>query len=312
MNPDESTLRDIRRRRAMALGTKLTLRTAEEGSYSAVPRARKISRTLALKCYKLEPSDLVGLQYQEFEFPLAVRSRNKGLDVVVSLYSEREVEQVAWHKYGGPEQFEQHLLTLREQYIQDHPLGGWEFNRPQPVSRTTTRLRARRITKDESGPLFPRKPLALVRTSVQPKCAQTSDSFHPLLGSVQLLRQPQMSLRQQFAESNCLWMYDAGTRVLAFPSNISNSPWVHPTPAAADLALRNLLSLARLYPPRPTTPLTSSRSYAALRAILARAPSLLSGRMHAVQDSTCASVPAGVEIGGGSGTRITWRSCSVP
>ncbi|KAF7357223.1 hypothetical protein MSAN_01317200 [Mycena sanguinolenta] len=180
MDPDDSTLRDIRRCSTTAQGTKLTLRTALKRSYSVVPPARKISRTLALKCYKLEPSDLFGLRYQES--PLTVPSRNRDLNVVVSLYNEREVEQVAWHKYGGPEQFEHHLLALREQYMQDHPLGGWEFNRPQRVSRLRTRPRTRRITKDKSGPLFFEKPLAPIET-----CEHNSNhdqTLRPLSASV--------------------------------------------------------------------------------------------------------------------------------
>ncbi|KAJ7480687.1 hypothetical protein FB451DRAFT_1238218 [Mycena latifolia] len=103
---------------------------------SSIRRSRKISRTLALKHYKLEPSDLEGLPFSES--PVTVSSPDGDLNLTVSLYNECMVERVAWIKYGGPEAFESFLNSLRNDYLEAHPLGAWEFEYPPAYFKTQT------------------------------------------------------------------------------------------------------------------------------------------------------------------------------
>ncbi|KAJ7234359.1 hypothetical protein B0H12DRAFT_1222848 [Mycena haematopus] len=283
MKPDNPTLRDGRRRCASARGNKSISNTGQNRVNSVVPRTRKISRTLALKCYKLDPSDLVNLQSQDSR--VTVRSGNEDVDVVVSLYNEREVEQVAWDKYGGPTQFEHYLLTLREEYMRAHPLGAWEFNSPQHPNRTK-RTRTRRIPKPapappplfSTQPLSSSQPLSPAGKANQPNSNSPNPKFLRPLALRSFGQQPtldRMNIHHEFIALNCTWLWAAGIRLLAFPFNIPNSAWLHYTPFDKEVALHGLLSLARTYPPRPAMPPPSgSPSWAALRELLACAPSL--------------------------------------
>ncbi|KAJ7107722.1 hypothetical protein C8R44DRAFT_804146 [Mycena epipterygia] len=279
---------------------------------SKVRRTRKISRTLALKYYKLEPSDLEGVSCVESPSP------NGNLNLTISLYNERAVERVAWRKYGGPEGFEKHLNMLRDEYLQTHPLGDWEFQHPDAyltgphpgrdvdsednspmlipdhadspwstsvyISRPSTRSRSRTKTpKGEIVPLFSYEPLQIcpgerskettpLHTRNDPGIAPSLPAFAKMY---QRIPTPMQTLQREFASMNCTWLWDAATRVLAFPSNISD--WCLLTVVEREAALRALLEIARTYPPRPVTPPPTSPVYEVLRALLQRAPSLTDG-----------------------------------
>ncbi|KAJ7124003.1 hypothetical protein C8R43DRAFT_932924 [Mycena crocata] len=256
---------------------------------SKIRKDKKVSRTLALRCYKLDAADLEGLDCTNS--PICVKSPSGGSDIInVALYNERAVERAAWTKYGGPEEFELHLKALRKQYMHMHPLGCWEFQQPEayrhrggpdfdsnnwsleyePPSQVYNaqclpqqQLPARKPRRD--GALFSYEPL-LLHTSVP---ANKMPSV-PFFTTAEMQLQ---DLQREFMEDNCGWLWDAGNRVLAFPGNIHEWAWVAMGPDEKADALRALLSVAKTYPRRPTALRPLSAAYDLLHEVLDRAPS---------------------------------------
>ncbi|KAJ7036740.1 hypothetical protein C8F04DRAFT_1336177 [Mycena alexandri] len=188
---------------------------------STIRRARKISRTLALKCYKLDPSDLEGL--------VCIES------------PERDVERAAWKKYGGPAGFESHLDDTERAY-----------------NGTSS-----------ASPLYTSKPLFTATSAVHKKIS--TPALLPSFAEIYQHFPTQLEiLEQAFTSIKCKWLWDAATRVLSFPVNISESRWSHFTQAEELAALSGLLPLARTYPRRPASPPPASPSFDIFREVLKR------------------------------------------
>ncbi|KAJ7662265.1 hypothetical protein B0H17DRAFT_1144442 [Mycena rosella] len=280
---------------------------------STIRKNKKISRTLALKQYKLEPSDLDELPFSES--PVAITSPEGNLNLRVSLYNERMVERVAWIKYGGPEAFESYLESLRDEYIQTYPLGAWEFqypatysktgsvdledHSPSPVSNTDATPNRSPQHGLDARPSFSHQPLGPTETELHEAHASNINSpsspatvdlkvHRPIPIPVerwdgvraevhQSIPAPMQTLQREFQSHNYKWLWDAAIREFAFPSDIPT--WSHLTPTAKEKALRELLRIARTYPPRPTPPSPASPTYTRLHDVLQRAPSLTHRRL---------------------------------
>ncbi|KAJ7474363.1 hypothetical protein B0H11DRAFT_1810793 [Mycena galericulata] len=263
-------------------GQSVTTRGLNRWRKSNIQKYRKISRTLALKYYKLDPEDLEGLPFTES--PVCVASATGDLNISVSLYNERAVERVAWRKYGGPDGFETYLNSLRSRYLQEHPLGAWEFQHSTAYSRTDLSptpdrreddLENLRETKEK--PLFTWEPLfGCARVEYPPDRPDTTTATPVSLPAFpKIYRQiptPMQNLEREFLWLDRKWLWDAGNRVLSFPSNIPD--WSHLTQIEREAALKCLLQVARAYPQRPCAPPPASSAYDSFRQVLARAPSL--------------------------------------
>ncbi|KAF6752821.1 hypothetical protein DFP72DRAFT_1046976 [Ephemerocybe angulata] len=95
---------------------------------STVPPRRKICKTWAVRQYKLDPDMLDGLTYVERPSKCFINGRF----MPMFLYSEREVERLAWEVNGGPEGFNARLAELEAAYATSiHAAKGGKFQRPR-------------------------------------------------------------------------------------------------------------------------------------------------------------------------------------
>ncbi|KAJ6527038.1 hypothetical protein B0H19DRAFT_1243334 [Mycena capillaripes] len=266
---------------------------------STIPKARKARSGISLSILALIEAPSGGIDISNTGAQMlqaktigprrvSVKSCNGSRQsVIVSLYNEREVERMAGKKYEGPEEFDHYLTTLRDQYMQAHPLGGWEFQKPDAHRRK--RVSACQDRRDDST--FPQTVLSESPSprsnSLDPELRQRSTPtrfqnksgrgeerwlfcFEPLFGAKAMPTQIEF-LKREFVALNCKWLWDAALHVLSFPANITE--WSHFTLSEKETALGALLPLARAYPCRPDIRPPASPAYEALYKVLNRAPS---------------------------------------
>ncbi|KAF5318160.1 hypothetical protein D9619_012119 [Psilocybe cf. subviscida] len=92
---------------------------------STINETEKITKTAAMSEYHLSAADLEGLTYER------KLSNRMGFARPMQLYTERDVEQRAWEKHGGPEGFESFLKDKREKFYQKNGYHSGKFF-PQP------------------------------------------------------------------------------------------------------------------------------------------------------------------------------------
>ncbi|KII86494.1 hypothetical protein PLICRDRAFT_700534 [Plicaturopsis crispa FD-325 SS-3] len=211
-------------------------RTEAKWRCSRVGVKTKITQTSALRQYKLQKSDLKGLERQDAE--TVVRGINEDELGPMYLYTECDVERVAWRKRGGPERFDAFLKKLRRAWAEKKRVDPETKPFDQPCSYTE---------EHNSSPWH--------ACSGVPSEKRLHDLW---VATPDLFR-----LKMTFAP----WMWQACNRALKdVPEYTSYSNKERHT--ALGLVEANL----GRYPPRPVVPLPPSPSLDALRAVLERAP----------------------------------------
>ncbi|RDX48778.1 hypothetical protein OH76DRAFT_1483579 [Lentinus brumalis] len=98
---------------------------------------QQICKSKALAQYKLREKDLEGLHFWTTK-----KTTSMGYNVTTHLYSELEVEQRAWERYGGPEAFETFLQKKYDEHL-EKPRPRKNFVRPDQYGRGKLKRKAK-------------------------------------------------------------------------------------------------------------------------------------------------------------------------
>ncbi|KII86493.1 hypothetical protein PLICRDRAFT_56190 [Plicaturopsis crispa FD-325 SS-3] len=206
---------------------------------STIRRTMMITKTSAMQQYRLKKSELAGLRRQEAE--TVVPDINNDAQIgPMYLYVEREVEQLAWRKRGGPEGFDAYLAKRRASWEKKHSgdLEGKTFH--LPCSYTP-----------EHSPKWPHV------------CSGVPSSKH--LNDPWTLSADLLHIKRSWVP----WLWEAFNMAL---EPIAPGQPVYSNSERRSNLKHGLFELSP-YEARPDALLASSPSVDALRAVLDRAPS---------------------------------------
>ncbi|KAF9482621.1 hypothetical protein BDN70DRAFT_918976 [Pholiota conissans] len=96
---------------------------------SRIPEDGIITKGVALRNYHLHKNDLEGLKFVEDQTVKKINGEHRVIKM--NIYREREVEQRAWEKFGGPDMFEKFLMDkMTKFYAHYDPSSGKTFCKP--------------------------------------------------------------------------------------------------------------------------------------------------------------------------------------
>ncbi|KAJ7448603.1 hypothetical protein B0H11DRAFT_2332968 [Mycena galericulata] len=207
---------------------------------STISDDQTISKTLALRQYRISASHLAELKFTKDHTIITVF--DKHADAMVDrmvpmiLYSEREVERIAWRIRGGPEAFQIYLDERREKYAKTHP--GKEFPEPDAYKRDN-------ITGGVS--------------IIQP--SPWKAHVDPSASTPKLFK-----LKQRYIDLGRLWLWLAANKGIELRDDVRGRD--------KETALEHRsLTGPDAYPRRPALVAPDSFSYIQLRGVLSRAAS---------------------------------------